>query len=193
MDSTGIIQVVLFIITVTAVAGFSGIIYLLTKIHQTLIRHLSGDATGVVDPQEEPGIGTQPACKPAVPLREIDPQNAGSLDECLGAISEKYGLASFTLATTDGLLVGATKPGAQDEAARYSLCYARGELQDETGAELLGIPHHGETVVGIACPTEPLSAELKSELEHDPRMPSSTEFRAARQGKAAKQQWVVAW
>ena len=169
MDSTGIIQVFLLIITVTVVAGISGILYLLTKIYQTLTWQQPGDAPEIRGAQEEPGGAAQPAPGSRSSLKEIDPLNAGSLEECLGAIGEKYRLASFTLATTDGLLIGSTKPGAQDEAARYSYLYARGDQQDETGAELLGIPHHGETVVGIARPTEPLSTELMSALKQDTR------------------------
>jgi hypothetical protein len=93
----------------------------------------------------------------------------GSLEEYLGAIGEKYSLASFTLATADGLLIGSTRPGAQDEAAQYSYLYTQGKLQDETGAELLGIPHRGETVIGIARPSEHLSADLMNALEQDTR------------------------
>ncbi|WP_292392332.1 hypothetical protein [Methanoculleus sp. UBA303] len=92
-----------------------------------------------------------------------------SLEEYLGAIGEKYSLTSFTLATADGLLIGSTRPGGEDEAARYSYLYTQGRLQDETGAELLGIPYRGETVVGIARPSEHLSAELMSALEQDTR------------------------
>lgn len=169
MDSTGIIQVSLLIITVTVVFGISGILYLLMKIYQALIQQQPGDAPGIMGAQAEPGSAVQPGCEPGPSLNEFDPRNAGSLEECLRTIGEKYGLVSFTLATTDGLLIGSTKPGAQDEAARYSYIYTRGKSQDETGAELLGIPHHGETVVGIARPTEPLSTELVGALEQDTR------------------------
>lgn len=165
MDST--IQIFLFIIMVTVIAGFAGILYFLSNICRALDRQ-EPNTPGVPGSQTEPHSAVQPApVEPARPPSVIDPRNAGSLEECLGAIGEKYGLASFTLATADGLLIGSTKPGGEDEAARYSYLYAQGKLQDETGAELLGIPHHGETVVGIARSSEHLSSELMNALERD--------------------------
>lgn len=165
MDST--IQVFLFIITVTAIAGFSGILYFLSRVCQALDRREPNtpDALGA---QTVPRNTAQPGpIEPTRPIKAVDLRNAGSLEECLGAIGEKYGLASFTLATADGLLIGSTKSSGEDEAARYSYLYTQGKLQDETGAELIGIPHHGETVVGIARPSEHLSAELMNALERD--------------------------
>ena len=151
------------IITITVVAGFASVVYFrgdLSGSHQAGARSLPG----VTNDHGAPDLaGSAPLPK------GIDPRNAGSLEECLGTITEKYNLASFTLATADGLLIGSTKRGAEDEAARYSYLYTQGTLQDETGAELLGIPHHGETVIGIARPSEPLSPELASALEQDTR------------------------
>jgi len=156
------------IITVAVIAGFAGILYFLSKIHETFAGQQPTNAPGVAG-TEEPEAAVQPAS--AVPVRipgRIDPRSMGSLEETLGAISERYNLASFTLATTDGLLIGSTKPGGEDEAARYSYLYTQGR-QNETGAELIGIPYRGETVVGIAHPSEHLSAEQMSALEQDIR------------------------
>ncbi len=170
MDSTGIIQMLLVIITVTVIAGFAGILYFLSKICEALPGQRPNVASRVAGTGGEPGSVARPA--PIKPVRapgEIDLRNMGSLEETLGAISEKYSLASFTLATADGLLIGSTKPGCEDEAARYSHLYTQGRLHDETGAELLGVPYRGETVVGIAHPSEHLSAEQMSTLEQDIR------------------------
>jgi len=167
MDSTGIIQIFLIIITVTVIVGFAGILYFLSRISRTLAGQRPEGATGA---QGKPESGAQPA--PVEPARSpgaIDSGNMRSLEEYLGVIGEKYSLASFTLATADGLLIGSTRPGGEDEAARYSYLYTQGRLQDETGAELLGIPYRGETVVGIARPSEHLSAEQMSALEQDTR------------------------
>ncbi len=164
MDSIDVIKLLLFTLTVIAVAGFAGIIYQLRGISRALTKPEAGGSPG--------GMGTHggPArARPAPSPEGIDPRSAGNLEECLGAITEKYGLASFTLATADGLLIGSTKAGAEDEAARCSHLYTQGKLQDETGTKLLGIPHHGEVVVGIIHPSEPLSAELASALEQDTR------------------------
>lgn len=164
MDSIGIIQIFLLIITITVVAGFASVVYFLGEIYRALTRPEPEASPGVTNDRGAPDLaGSAPLPK------GIDPRNAGSLEECLGTITEKYNLASFTLATADGLLIGSTKRGAEDEAARYSYLYTQGTLQDETGAELLGIPHHGETVIGIARPSEPLSPELASALEQDTR------------------------
>jgi hypothetical protein len=168
MDSTGIIQVFLVILTVTVIAGFAGVLYFLSKILEALAGQQPTNAPRIAETRE-PGVVAQPA--PIAPARSpegIDPRGMGSLEETLGAISERYNLASFTLATTDGLLIGSTKPGGEDEAARYSYLYTQGR-QDETGAELIGVPYRGETVVGIAHPSEHLSAEQMSALEQDIR------------------------
>ncbi|MDK2891112.1 MAG: hypothetical protein PWR21_1744 [Methanoculleus sp.] len=166
MDST----VFLIIITVTVIAGFAGVLYFLSKICEGLAGQQPTQAPRAAGTKEEPENAVQPAPVEALrPSGGLDPRSMGSLEETLGAISEKYSLASFTLATTDGLLIGSTKPGGEDEAARYSYLYTQGRLQDETGAELLGIPYRGETVVGIAHPSEHLSAEQMSALEQDIR------------------------
>ncbi|PKL61983.1 MAG: hypothetical protein CVV31_08530 [Methanomicrobiales archaeon HGW-Methanomicrobiales-2] len=162
MDSTGNTQFFLNLLMIAAVVGFAGITYCLARIFQTLQRP---DPPGAPVTPEEPSdpAGSMPL------LSDTDPRSTGSLEGSLGAISERHGLSSFTLATVDGLLIGSTRPGAEDEAARYSYLYTQGKLHDEAGVELLGVPHHGETVVGIAHPSEHLSAEQMSTLEQDIR------------------------
>lgn len=162
MVLTGTAEVLLGIITVTVVAGFAGILYFLSRIDRALARQHHGGTSS--PPPEEPV-----PIEPARLRTALNPQTTGSLEESLGAIGEKYSLASFTLATADGLLIGSTRPGGEDEAARYSHLYTQGRLQDETGAELLGIPYRGETVVGIARPSEHLSTEEMRALEEDTR------------------------
>ncbi len=169
MDSAGIIQIFLAIITAVLIAGFAGILYFLQKIDRVLAGKELKSPHGAMVTHGEPGSVVQPVRESPRPLKDLDPQKMGSLEEYLGAIGEKYSLASFTLATADGLLIGSTRPGAQDEAAQYSYLYTQGKLQDETGAELLGIPHRGETVIGIARPSEHLSADLMNALEQDTR------------------------
>ncbi|KUK63121.1 MAG: hypothetical protein XE10_0656 [Methanoculleus marisnigri] len=161
MDSTGIIQFLLIILTIAVVAGFASTAYYLAEIRRTLNRPASPRAPATPEEPSDP-TGSMP-----LPLSDIDPRSTGSLEESLNAISERYGLSSFTLATVDGLLIGSTRPGAEDEAARYSYLYTQGKLHDEAGVELLGVPHHGETVVGIAHLSEHLSAEQMSTLEQD--------------------------
>ncbi len=167
MDLVDIIQIYLAIILVTMAAGFAVVLYFLSRISRALAGQGHGSAAGIGG---EPAGNMRPAAiKPAGPPGDIDPGVVRSLEDYMGAISRKYRLASFTLATADGLLIGSTRPGSEGEAARCSHLYARGKLQDETGAELLGIPHRGETVVGIVRPSEHLSGELMNALEQDTR------------------------
>ncbi len=164
MNSIDIIQFFLLVITITMVAGFAGVVYYLGEIYRVLARPEHEGSSG------ETGTPGAPSLAGPVPsLREIDPGKTGSLEESLGAITRKYDLASFTLATADGLLIGSTKKDAEDEAARCSYLYTQGRVQDETGVELFGIPHRGETVIGIACSPVPLSTELTDALEQDTR------------------------
>lgn len=161
-------DVFLAVITLVVIAGFAGILYFLSRIERTLAGEQQQSTPAPTVAYGEPDSAVRPPVgEPARPFDEIDPQRIGSLEEYLGAIGEKYSLASFTLATADGLLIGSTKPDAQGEAAQYSYLYTQGKLQDETGAELLGIPHRGETVIGIARPSEGLSAEMMSALKED--------------------------
>jgi hypothetical protein len=169
MDSTGILQVFLAIITVVVIAGFAGVLYFLSRIERALAGEQQKGAPATTVAHREPDRVVQAVQEQAPPLRAIDPREMGSLEEYLGAIGEKYNLASFTLATSDGLLIGSTRPDAQGEAAQYSHLYTQGKLRDETGAELLGIPYRGETVIGIVRPSEHLPADMMSALEQDTR------------------------
>lgn len=166
MDSTGTIQFFLIFLTIITVAGFAGIAYYLAEISRAINRQDSPEASVTPEASSGPDLA-EPVSTP--PLRVIDPANTESLEETLGAISEKYSLASLTLAAADGLLIGSTKPGSEDEAARYSHLYSEGKPHDEEGVELLGVPYRGETVVGIAHPSEHLSDEQMNALEQDIR------------------------
>lgn len=164
MDSTGIIQFLLTLITLIVVAGFAGIVYYLAEIS----RAIKGQDTLQASTMPERAPDTEltiPVAPPAA--RAADPGSMGSLEEALGVISEKYGLTSLTLAAADGLLIGSTKTGSEDEAARYSHLYSQGSRYSEEGVELLGIPYRGETVVGIAHPSEHLSGEQMNALGKD--------------------------
>ncbi|NLA99908.1 MAG: hypothetical protein GX837_02925 [Methanomicrobiales archaeon] len=163
MDSTGSIQFFLILLTIIAVVGFAGIMYYLAGIARS-IKRLGGPAVPETPPGPKP---TAPASLP--PLKAIKPGEMANLEETLGAISKKYSLISLTLAAADGLLIGSTKPGSENEAARYSHLYSRGKRHGEGGVELLGISYRGETVVGIARPSEHLSSELMNALEQDIR------------------------
>jgi len=164
MDSTGITQFFLILLTIITVVGFTGIMYYLAEISRAINRQ--GSPPTPIAPEESTGPDlAKPVSAP--PKKSIEPAKMGSLEETLDAISEKYSLASLTLVTADGLLIGSTKPGSEDEAARYSHLYSQGRVHDEEGVELLGVSYRGETVVGIAHPPVHLSSEQTNALEQD--------------------------
>jgi hypothetical protein len=168
MDNAEIILILLTIILMAMVIGMAGIVYFLGRLHR-ILNQVPENVPGAL---REPVPAAKPleaVGKPAVPAETEDYKNARSLQEYLSAIGEKYRLTSLTLATTDGLIIGSTKTDAQEEAATYSYLYAQGNLPEGGGVELIGIDHHGETVVGIARPSEHLSTELMSALEQDTR------------------------
>ncbi|WOX58259.1 hypothetical protein [Methanoculleus receptaculi] len=157
MDSTGIIQFFLILLTIITTIGFAAITYYLAEISRVL--NMAGSPQVPLPPAET----LSPARKE--PL--IEPGAMGSLEEALGLISRKYGLESITLATTDGLLIASTKPGSEDDAARYSHLYLQGKLRGENGIELLGMSHRGETVIAITRSSAPLSDDQRNALEKD--------------------------
>jgi len=161
MDSTGIIQFFLILLTIITMTGFAAITYYLAEISPAL--RMAGPPqvplppAGTASPaSKEPSI--EPPLKPGV---------MGSLEEALGLISRKYSLESITLATADGLLIASTKPGSEDEAARYSHLYTQGKLRGENGIELLGMSHRGETVIAITRSSAPISDDQRDALEKD--------------------------
>lgn len=125
MDSTGILQVFLAIITVVVIAGFAGVLYFLSRIERALAGEQQKGAPATTVAHREPDRVVQAVQEQAPPLRAIDPREMGSLEEYLGAIGEKYNLASFTLATSDGLLIGSTRPDAQGEVDRTAISTPR--------------------------------------------------------------------
>ncbi|WP_054848120.1 hypothetical protein [Methanoculleus chikugoensis] len=93
----------------------------------------------------------------------------GSLEETLGAISEKYSLASLTLATADGLLIGSTKSGSEDEAARYSHLYAQEDCTTRKERNSLVFPTAERRWSASPTHRGHLSGEQTNALEHDIR------------------------
>jgi hypothetical protein len=168
MDSTEIILLLLTVIAVTLAVGLAGIVYLLGNLFKILAR-LRAQIPGEMEDIPVPAETTVPEKEPAVPLEAVNVQSVTNLQEYLVAIGEKYHLASYTLATIDGLVIGSTRPDVQEEAAEFSYIYAQGKQPEAAGVELIGVQHHGETVVGIARTEEHLPTDLVSALEQDTR------------------------
>ena len=166
MDSTEIILMLLVIITVTMAIGMIGMVYFLGNLYQILIR-TRDRVPEVRDESLAPLERSELPKESPRPFKEVDTGDIQSLQDYLAAIGEKYHLASYTLATSDGLVIGSTKTDAQKEAAEFSHLYAQGNKPDEAGVELIAVQHHGETVVGIARTAEQIPTELMSALEQD--------------------------
>jgi len=147
------------------VVGFAIVLYFLTNIHQMLAVQ-TGKETAEAEPQRKSGSAVS---SPAEAVKAVDLSAAGSLQEYLVALGEKYDLASLTLATADGLVIGSTRPDPQEEAAEYSYLYVQGKHPEDAGVRLVGVSHRGETVVGIARSVRDLSGDAVNALEQDIR------------------------
>lgn len=186
MDSTGTIQFFLILLTIITVAGFTGITYYLAELSRAIKGQGSPPQVSVTPgtPPRGPDLA-EPVSTP--PSKPIEPAKMGSLEETLGAISEKYSLASLTLATADGLLIGSTKSGSEDEAARYSHLYAQEDCTTRKERNSLVFPTaerrwsaspthrgispvnrrtHSSTISGKPCSTGCKSGKIKTASDH---------------------------
>jgi hypothetical protein len=101
---------------------------------------------------------------PAVPEADLL-KNCRNLQESLLALTGKYSLDSFTIATSDGL-VFASSGGetAQVDAAHYSR-YNAGK--DPAGMTLFGLFHKGSDLTGIIRSSVDISPEIRKRIEND--------------------------
>ena len=94
---------------------------------------------------EEPGL-TLPQPVTGVPEPLTD---QGDIGRNLEELVHKYGLDSFTLTGTDGLLIASTSSEGPDEAANYSQMWNSAQTPADPGVRIFGMAHHGSTIVGI--------------------------------------------
>jgi hypothetical protein len=100
-----------------------------------------------------PGVRAAEVPKP----KDIDLTNRKDLTESLVALSEKYSLDVFTIATADGLVFGSSGgDAAQNDAATYSELFKNNPLVETPGIELFGLTYKGSELIGIIRTKTPL-------------------------------------
>ena len=92
---------------------------------------------------------------------------ADSIRDNLLALFDRYRLNSFTMSTSDGLVISSTDPNPEEEAAKYSYLYQQGKQPDVDNVRLIGVPHKGGTVVGIVKADDVLSEKDLEFIERD--------------------------
>ena len=104
--------------------------------------------------------------------KETDPSKLyteDSIAKNLLNLFNYYKLNSFTMATSDGLVISSTDPDPDLDAANYSYLYLKGEQPESPKIRLIGVPHKGGTVVGIIKSEEELLDNDLSLIERDLR------------------------
>ncbi|MDD3977291.1 MAG: hypothetical protein PHI15_03935 [Methanomicrobium sp.] len=94
-----------------------------------------------------------------------------SIQENLLLLFRHYSLKSFTMATSDGLVISSTedKSTAEADAANYSYMYQKDSQPESDKIRLIGIPYKGKTVVGIIKSDSDLSKTDLLLIEKDIR------------------------
>lgn len=92
---------------------------------------------------------------------------AESIEKNLIELFGHYNLNSFTMATSDGLVISSTDPDAEEDAASYSYLYLQGKQPESLNVRLIGVPHKGGTVVGIIKSDDELSENSLALIERD--------------------------
>ncbi|MBN1431325.1 MAG: hypothetical protein JW931_00970 [Methanomicrobiaceae archaeon] len=90
-----------------------------------------------------------------------------SIRDNLLALFERYKLNSFTMSTSDGLVISSTDPNPEEEAAKYSYLYQQEKQPDVPNIRLIGVPYKGGTVVGIVKADDELSEKELEFIERD--------------------------
>lgn len=113
----------------------------------------------------------QPVQK-TVPLpqpKEISLLNGRSdISESLTALTEKYSLDGFTIATADGLIFATGGgDGAQTDAARYSEAFARSPVPETPGVVLRGLAFKGSDLILILRTQAVIPDTLITGIEND--------------------------
>ena len=92
-------------------------------------------------------------------------KNCQDLQESLKALAGKYSLDSFTIATSDGLVLGSSGgETARMDAARYS---QKNNGKDMAGVTLIGLDHKGSQLTGIIRSSGDISPGIRKRIEHD--------------------------
>jgi len=84
------------------------------------------------------------------------------------ALAEKYSLAGFTLATTDGLVFSTSgNPTATEDAAQYGGIVPPDGIPEEGGVTLFSLTHQGTSLTGVIRPDRPLKRDVIRSIRKD--------------------------
>lgn len=90
------------------------------------------------------------------------------ITESLLALTDKYSLDQFTIATSDGLIFASSRGnGAQTDAAHYSEIFNNDPLAETPGVTLTGFNHKGSDLVLIIRTHLPVPDEIRIGIEED--------------------------
>lgn len=100
------------------------------------------------------------------PVPEVDIlENCQDFQQSLLALTDKYSLDSFTIATSDGLVFASSGGNtAQEDAAIYSRKY---DGKKPTGIALFRLNHKGSELVGIVRSTDIITGVTQKCIESD--------------------------
>ena len=110
---------------------------------------------------------------PAIPKpKEIDlTSTCRDMTESLAALTEKYSLTSFTIATEDGLIFGSSGGDTtQSDAAIFSHTFKNDPLIETPGVITFGLTCKGSELVGIIRTNASLSDETRQQIAADTKM-----------------------
>ena len=122
--------------------------------------------------KETVDVKEKPAEKKKEKQKETDPAElytSESIEENLRGLFKHYKLNSFTMATSDGLVISSTESDPDMDAANYSYLYLEGQQPESPNVRLIGVPHKGGTVVGIIKSDDELSDNDLVMIERDIR------------------------
>ena len=99
-------------------------------------------------------------------IPEVDlVENCKNLEESLHALTGKYSLDSFTIATSDGLVFASSGGStAADDAARFCRHY---DIRESVGVALFSVNHKGSELTGIVRSQGIITGEIQKRIESD--------------------------
>jgi hypothetical protein len=100
------------------------------------------------------------------PAPEVDLlENCQDLKQSLLALTGKYSLDSFTIATSDGLVFASSGSStAQEDAASYCRKY---DIEESAGVALFSFNHKGSELTGIIRSPGIITGETQKRIEND--------------------------
>ena len=107
-----------------------------------------------------------PAAEPApAPVPDVDLLDCQDLRESVAALAGKYSLESFTIATSDGLILASSGgTTAQEDAALFN---QKNGSESPEGLVLFSLNHKGSDLTGIIRSGGIIAGDLQERIESD--------------------------